>query len=996
MDITQYKKHEPFFGSWHITKFLGEGNFGKVFEIQREDFGEFRAALKIITVPQNDNEIRSLKSSGLDDAGVSEYFDGVVKDVVSEFVLMNKLKGNSNIVSYEDHHVIPREDGLSNDIFIRMELLTPLPDYTEKTDLTRKDVIKLGIDMCHALELCQKHNIIHRDIKPENIFVSDNGHFKLGDFGIARTIEKTISNLSTKGTYTYMAPEVSKREEYGSSVDIYSLGIVMYRLLNKNRIPFLPPYPEKIKHSDMDKALDKRFSGEKIPAPSGADGRLAEVVLKACSCSPTERYSSPVQMREELEAIAYDDGERLAGDFLTLDDASGSGSGLEPLTHRLFENTTKDKPPDTPPSGMDISKYKKHEPFFGSWYITKFLGEGNFGKVFEIQREDFGKTSNAALKVITVPQNKSEVRHIKDDAGVTEYFKGVVKDIVSKFILMNKLKGNNNVVSYEDHMVIPHDGTFGWDILIRMELLTPLMHHAEDAELTRNDVIKLGVDMCHALELCQKHSIVHRDIKLENIFISDSGHFKLGGFGIARTIEKTISDLSVKSTYTYIAPEVRNGEKYGANVDLYSLGIVMYRLLNENRIPFLPPFPEKIKHSDMEKALYKRFSGENIPAPSGTEQNSDWRLAEIVVKACSHNPNDGYSSPLQMREDLESLANDSISNYRMIIYSNNPPPLPPPPKCENCGGDIFGAISIFHSLCRNCLNPPPPPPPPSYCINCDVPIPHDERLCQTCSNPPPPPKPPKRLIVARAIVMSVVIIVLIVASSITAYLWWETTVFEYKLALKSEVDMPKYITIRGEQHSTSLTTLALSLMNLQDAEIAPLSYMTNLEELCLWGNQISDLSPLANLMNLTSLDLRNNQVSDLSPLASLTNLTDLSLFSNSISDLSPLANLTYLEVLWLPHNQISDLLPLADLTNLTRLSLVENHIRDLSPLANLANLTYLRLEHNQISDLSPLASLTNLTFLVLMENQIIDWSPVGHVDIVLGRPQHGRPLRGRP
>ena len=305
--MTYYKKYEPIFGSWHIVKLLGEGNFGRVFEIEREDFGTtYKAALKTITVPQNESEVKSVMASGMDSASVTEYFEGVVKDTVSEFVQMSKLKGNSHVVSYEDHQVIPHADkNIGWDILIRMELLTPLLDYAQNSELTRKDVMKLGIDMCHALELCQKHNIIHRDIKPENIFVSDNGNFKLGDFGIARTIEKTSSGLSKKGTYTYMAPEVYKGEEYGSAVDIYSLGIVLYRLLNKNRTPFLPPYPEKIKHSDTDNALIRRISGEAISPPSGADGRLAEIVLKACAYNAKDRYSSPMLMRSELEAILY-------------------------------------------------------------------------------------------------------------------------------------------------------------------------------------------------------------------------------------------------------------------------------------------------------------------------------------------------------------------------------------------------------------------------------------------------------------------------------------------------------------------------------------------------------------------------------------------------------------------------------------------------------------------------------------------------------------------
>ena len=301
-----YKKYEPLFGSWTINKELGEGSFGKVFEIVRHDYGaEYKSALKIITIPQNAGELESLAADGMDMRGISEYYESVVEDIVKEFVLMSKLKGNSNIVSYEDHQVIKHTNGIGWDILIRMELLTPLFRHIKEKPLTKKDIIKLGIDMCKALALCQKHNIIHRDIKPENIFFSDSGDYKLGDFGIARTIDKTTSELSKKGTYTYMAPEIYRGLAYGSNVDIYSLGIVMYRLLNENRAPFLPAHPAPITHNDREEALARRMKGEPLPKPKNADGRLAEIVLKACAFNPKDRYSAPLQMQAELEAILY-------------------------------------------------------------------------------------------------------------------------------------------------------------------------------------------------------------------------------------------------------------------------------------------------------------------------------------------------------------------------------------------------------------------------------------------------------------------------------------------------------------------------------------------------------------------------------------------------------------------------------------------------------------------------------------------------------------------
>ena len=309
---------------WKIIRLLGEGSYGKVFEIERSEFGQtYRAALKVITVPQSSAEVRSVISEGMSVSQAEAYFHGIVEELMHEFSIMFKLKGTANVVSCEDLRVLEHPDGIGWDILIRMELLHPLLPYVYEHPMARRDIIKLGIDICKALELCQRYNIIHRDIKPENIFISDNRDYKLGDFGIARTIERTTSGLSKKGTYSYMAPEVYAGREYGFSVDTYSLGLVLYRMLNKNRGPFLPQPPEAITFSSREQALARRMSGEPLPRPFYGEGRLGEIVLKACAFDPKERYSSPQQLRQELEAILYTQTDAAViypdGDELTID-----------------------------------------------------------------------------------------------------------------------------------------------------------------------------------------------------------------------------------------------------------------------------------------------------------------------------------------------------------------------------------------------------------------------------------------------------------------------------------------------------------------------------------------------------------------------------------------------------------------------------------------------------------------------------------------------------
>ena len=304
--MEEYRKYEPIFGSWYLNKLIGKGSFGKVFEITREEVGTtYRAALKVITIPQDDDDIKSRLTEGTDMDTISEYYAGILREIINENEIMAQLKGNSNIVSYEDHQIIPHDDGIGYDILIRMELLTPLLDRLIERKLSEEEVVRLGIDMCKALELCHKKNIIHRDIKPQNIFISDNGDFKLGDFGIARTIEKTTGGMSKKGTYKYMAPEVFRGDHYNETVDLYSLGIVMYSLLNGNRGPFLPAPPARVTHNDEEEARLRRFRGEPIPAPKDGGEMLSYIIQKACAFDPAARYMSAEQMRSDLESYYY-------------------------------------------------------------------------------------------------------------------------------------------------------------------------------------------------------------------------------------------------------------------------------------------------------------------------------------------------------------------------------------------------------------------------------------------------------------------------------------------------------------------------------------------------------------------------------------------------------------------------------------------------------------------------------------------------------------------
>ena len=289
---------------WELIEKIGEGSFGKVYKAKRTERGRsFYSAIKIISIPASKGELDSVRSEMNNEQSTREYFRNLVEDCIQEIYTMEHFCGNSHVVSFEDFKVVEYLDEIGWDISIRMEYLTSFMDYCTGKELTEKEVIKLGCDLAMALIYCRKLNIIHRDVKPENIFVSRFGDFKLGDFGIAREQAHTMSNMSKKGTYSYMAPEIYKGEKYDSSIDIYSLGIVLYKLMNQNRLPFLSLDKQLITYRDKETALARRMAGEKMPAPVNASASFSHIILKACAYEPGKRYWKPEDMLRDLEKL---------------------------------------------------------------------------------------------------------------------------------------------------------------------------------------------------------------------------------------------------------------------------------------------------------------------------------------------------------------------------------------------------------------------------------------------------------------------------------------------------------------------------------------------------------------------------------------------------------------------------------------------------------------------------------------------------------------------
>lgn len=290
---------------YHIVQKLGSGGYGTVYLGEKEDLGKkYQTAIKHISMPDAEGYESVLQDYGYDKAATQAHFEKMVEGITAEINTLLELskKDNRHIVAYYDHDIQRSDAPLCFDIFLRMEYLTPLTRHVRRKGFTLGEVIKLGLNMCDALSLCHNSGVMHRDIKEANIFISENGNFKLGDFGVAKAVFEATQAGSIKGTASYMAPEIYLREPYDSSVDIYSLGIVLYKLLNNQRLPFMPDAPATFTVDDRNLAETRRLKGEVPPLPANARNKLGEIVVKACSAK-TDRYTKAEEFKFDLQSF---------------------------------------------------------------------------------------------------------------------------------------------------------------------------------------------------------------------------------------------------------------------------------------------------------------------------------------------------------------------------------------------------------------------------------------------------------------------------------------------------------------------------------------------------------------------------------------------------------------------------------------------------------------------------------------------------------------------
>lgn len=292
----------PVFGQWYVDKQLGNGTDGKVFTIYKENYDGTRetAIMKMLRLGENRNERKTFNLN--DEKEYSEEgFEKIIKTVKKNIETVKKADNGRFFVKYEDLELRNASDGKGKLILIKLEECKSLSEVLKNFSFTLEETYRLGINICQALQKCRTFGYIYPNLKPENILFDKEGRCKIGDFGSFSCLEPAKTSISYKRTQYYMTPEFIKSGNINCTCDTYSLGLILYMLTNRGRLPFTEPYPQNVTVNALNESTQNRIKGVPMPPPQLASDSLWKIIKKACALNPNERYFTPEQMLSDLK-----------------------------------------------------------------------------------------------------------------------------------------------------------------------------------------------------------------------------------------------------------------------------------------------------------------------------------------------------------------------------------------------------------------------------------------------------------------------------------------------------------------------------------------------------------------------------------------------------------------------------------------------------------------------------------------------------------------------
>ncbi|KAK9820795.1 hypothetical protein WJX74_004813 [Apatococcus lobatus] len=261
--------------NYHVIDLIGEGSFGKVYKGRRKFTGQITAMKFIMKHGKSEKDIRNLRQ---------------------EIEILRRLR-HENIIQMLDSFETKTDFCVVTELG-HGELFEILED---DRDLPEEVVQGIAKQLVRALDYLHSNRIIHRDMKPQNILIGANGVVQLCDFGFARAMScNTMVLTSIKGTPLYMAPELVQEQPYNHTVDLWSLGVILYELFVGQ-----PPF-----YTNSIYSLINLIVKDPVKYPSSMSADFRSFLKGLLNKRPSDRLDWPALMDHPF--VRETEGERKA------------------------------------------------------------------------------------------------------------------------------------------------------------------------------------------------------------------------------------------------------------------------------------------------------------------------------------------------------------------------------------------------------------------------------------------------------------------------------------------------------------------------------------------------------------------------------------------------------------------------------------------------------------------------------------------------------------
>lgn len=277
------------------------------------------------------------------------------------------------------------------------------------------------------------------------------------------------------------------------------------------------------------------------------------------------------------------------------------------------------------------------------------------------------------VKTISIPASQVQLEALlltgayPDEEAAKGYFKELARGIRDEVEILDRLSAQRGFLPYTKYQIAPMEEGVGYEVFLLSPYKRSLSQQFKSKPLTHLAAVNMGIDLCAALSVCREAGFLYVDLKPGNIFLDENQEYHIGDLGFVALNSLKYASLPDRYRSDYVPPEVSDAyATLNTTMDTYALGLILYQVFNNGQLPF--------SSEEERKALMDQLAnGVSLPPPA----YADYEMAEIILKACAFNPDDRWSSPLEMGHALIAYMQRNAVNDVPIV-----PPVVDPPVVE--------------------------------------------------------------------------------------------------------------------------------------------------------------------------------------------------------------------------------------------------------------------------------------------------------------------------